>query len=145
MNEMPRGWITFPRGGVFTKSRSLGFQFSVLYSLTPLHFPVFQLFNCPWVDGLVRLPDSPWRHRLRSHSAWHPSHLPPERVLPWLAAAIAVCQTKQGNSLHHSVSLQFLLVNCLFGCARSHLWHMGSTIVIAACRLFRWGMWDLVP
>ena len=33
----------------------------------------------------------------------------------------------------------------LFGCVGSSLQHTGSLIFVVACRIFSWGMWDLVP
>ena len=48
----------------------------------------------------------------------------------------------------------FLMFSYVFGCARSQLWHMGSSIsvagviffvLVAAFRIFSCGMWDLVP
>ena len=40
--------------------------------------------------------------------------------------------------------LFFFLIN-LFGCVRSYLWHVRSLIFIAACRIFSFSLWDLVP
>ena len=57
--------------------------------------------------------------------------------------------------IHSLIRMVYLLTfenMCLFGCARSWLWHTGSSIFVEACGIFScsmwtlsFSMWDLVP
>ena len=38
-----------------------------------------------------------------------------------------------------------ILFMYLSGCTESSLWHVGSSVFLAACGVFSWSMWDRVP
>ena len=82
------------------------------YSFPPLHFPVFQLLIVPGLMGWCVCPTHPGDTDPLSLSL-APQPSTSREGSTMTGSCYSRLSNKAGNSLHHSVSLQFLLVNCL--------------------------------
>ena len=122
--------------------------------------------NLPAMQG-TGIQSLGWEDLLEKGMATHSSNSCLENSRDkgaWQATVHGVAKSQTSDWAHHIPVFPFFrslirmvyLTNfenmCLFGCARSWLWHTGSSILAAACGIsscstwtLSFSMWDLVP